>query len=148
MSTLSPAGVTDTTASRCHSLRALIHLMTLLCTAGSATRSAVNIGVHSYPLILPASSATRTASRSGPIPEMAIFAAPLELIMTQEQDIRVLLIVRAKLLIMLIQLSIIKNSAVKWLALMHTRNVLQVINNTSTYIAIILEVALGHTCQG
>jgi len=147
MSTLSPAGVMGTIGSRCRSPRVLIALMTLLCPAGFATRHAISIGVHNHGRIPLGSSAIRIASRSGPILEMAIFAAPLELIMTQEmQHIRVLLVVRAELL-PLIQLSIIKNSAVKCLAPLHTRNVLQVINNTPYSIASILEAALVHSCQ-
>ena len=115
MSPHSPAGVTDTTGSRCRSPRAQFPLMTLLYPVGFATRHAINIGTHSYWRILPALSATRTASRCGPILEMVIFAAPLEMIMVKGQDIqlRVLLIVKAMLHLILIQFIIIQSSGAK-----------------------------------
>jgi len=108
----SPAGVTDTTGSRCHSPLARLLLMILLYPAGFATRHAINITVHNYLRILPALNATRTASRSGPILEMVIFAAPLEMPTTEVQDIQliVLLIVKAMLHLILIQLIIIQSS--------------------------------------
>ena len=63
------------------------------------------------------SSATRTASRSGPILEMVIFAAPLVLTMPEDGMVLSLilafLVVKIMLLIIVIQVSIIKSSGVK-----------------------------------
>ena len=83
MSSLSPAGVTGTTGSRYRSPHAPILPMTLLCPAGSATPHAINIIVHSYWLIRPEPSATKTALRCGTVLEMAVFAAPLVMIMAE-----------------------------------------------------------------
>jgi hypothetical protein len=107
----SPAGVTGIIGSRCPNPRAHMPLMTLLFPAGSATRHVINIGVHSYWLIRLALSATRIASRSGSILEMVIFVAPLVMIMVEGQDMhfQAFLLVRAMLLIMVIQVSIIQN---------------------------------------
>ena len=104
----SPAGEMGTTGSRFRSLHVLLQPMTLLYKAGSATRHAINIGVHSYWQIQRESSATRTVSRSGPILGMAIFAAPLETIMAEVQDMhfRAFLVVKA----MLLRVYIIQNS--------------------------------------
>ena len=111
MSHLSPAGVMDTTVSRCHNPRVHLQPMTLLCQNGSATHHAINIGGHSYWRIPLESNATRTASRSGPILEMAIFAAPLEMIMVEEPDMLSIAshVVKAMLLIMAIQVNTIQN---------------------------------------
>jgi hypothetical protein len=100
-----------TTGSRCHSLRALIPLMILLCPAGFATRHAINIGVHSYWRILPASSATRIASKCGPILEMVIFVALLEILIAEALDIfsTASPVVKVMLLIIVIQVTIILN---------------------------------------
>jgi hypothetical protein len=111
MPPLSLAGVMGITAFRCHSPHAQIPQMTLLCPAGFATSHAINIGVHSYLRILPVSNATRTASRSGPVLEMVIFAAPLEMIMEEGPDMhsRASLVVK----VMLLQDTIIQNSGAK-----------------------------------
>jgi hypothetical protein len=123
--------------------------MALLCPAGSATRNAIYIGVHNYWLIRPALSATRTASRSGPILEMAIFAAPLEVPMAEVEDMhfQTLPDVITMLLIMVIRMSIIQNSGVKFISQLLTQYVLQVIQTFHQTGVDMMEVALSHTCQ-
>ena len=108
------AGVMGTTGSRCRSPHALL-AMILSCIAGYVTSHAINIIVNSYLRIQPGPSVTRTASKSGLILEMVIFAAPLEMIMVKGQDIqlRVLLIVKAMLHLILIQFIIIQSSGAK-----------------------------------
>jgi hypothetical protein len=123
--------------------------MILLFPAGSATRNAINIGVLSYWLIRPVLSATKIASRSGPILEMAIFAAPLEVAIAEDEDMhfQAFLLVITMLLIMVIQVSIIQNSDAKYLAYLLIQHVLQVIQIRAAAYAITMEIAPVHTCQ-
>jgi hypothetical protein len=110
------------TGSRCLSLHVLLALMILLCIAGFATRPAINIGVHSLPLTQPASCASRTASRSGPVSEMVIFAAPQALIMIEEPDIQFLILLVAETIIYIFQ-----NWGANGMLLFITQNALQAI---------------------
>jgi hypothetical protein len=123
--------------------------MTLLFQVGSAIPLAINIGVHNYWRILPGSSATRIASRSGPILEMANIVAPLVVTMAEVQDMhfRALLVVKTMLLIMVIQVTIIQSSVAKFMALLLIQNALQDIQILLAAFVDIMEVALAHTCQ-
>jgi hypothetical protein len=91
------------------------------------------------------SSATRTALRSGPILELEIFAAPLEMIMAEEVDILSIAshLVKA-LLIMLIQVTIIQNLDAKNDLQCLIQNVLQAIQISVAALCDTMEVALGH----
>jgi hypothetical protein len=86
MSLLSPAGVMGTTGSRYRSPRVRLPPMTLLCPAGSAIHPAISIIENNHLQIQQGSSAIGTASRFGLMLEMAIFAAPLEIIITEDSS--------------------------------------------------------------
>ena len=141
---LSPAGVTGTTGFRCRSLRARLSLMTLLCPAGYVTRNAINFGIHSQLQIQPESNVTGTVSRSGPILEMAIYAATLKIYMEEGQVMFSMTSHGVK--VTLIRDTLFLSSDARIVLHLLIQNVLQVIQiSLATYVNI-EEVALVHTC--
>jgi hypothetical protein len=79
---------------------------------------------------------------------MVIFAALLEIIMEEGSDMHFSapLVVKAKLLITLIRLTIIQNSDAKFIHFRLIQNVLQVIRISAAAIANTMEVVLAHIC--
>jgi hypothetical protein len=96
------------------------------------------------------SNVTRTASRSGPIQEPEIFAAPQALVMAEDGDILSIAshVVKAALLIMVIQVTIIQNSVARIVLLCLIQNVPQVIQIPVVTYVIMMEGALAHSCLG